>query len=411
MTIIVAKFGGTSVGSVDLIQSIAKKIIELKKETKNVVVVLSAMAGKTKELIDLVNSLEPLACKREVDNILATGEQVSTSLLAIALQKLGVKSKSLSAWQVVIKTNDKYSKARIENIDSEIIQKLLEQDIIPVITGFQGIDENNNVTTLGRGGSDTSAVAIACALKAKECLIYTDVDGVFTTDPKIVKDARKLSQITFEEMLELSSLGAKVLQIRAVEFAGKYNMPLRVLSSFSKDRGTLITYEDITVEKPLISGIAFSKEEAKISLLGIKYSANVATRILEPLAKNNIDVDIIVQNFVGKENIDFTFTVNRNDFQKAKKIIKDLQKKIQAKEIHAKTDIVTISVVGVGMKSHSGIAFTMFETLSKEGVFVELITTSEIKVTVLIDEKYLELAVRSLHNAFNLSKKPEFEKK
>lgn len=403
-------------GSVERIQNVAKRVAKWMKAGHQVVVVPSAMSGETNRLIGLAKEINANPDPRELDQIASTGEQVSSGLLALALQSQGVPAVSYAGWQVVIKTDSSYTKARIQGIDGKKVLADLNAGKAVVITGFQGVDENGNITTLGRGGSDTSAVAVAAALEADECLIYTDVDGVYTTDPRVCEDARRLDKITFEEMLEMASLGSKVLQIRSVEFAGKYRVKTRVLSSLTDpmmsleqemNSGTLITFEEEeTMEAAVISGIAFARDEAKITVLGVPDKPGIAYQILGPIADANIDVDMIIQNQSVDGKTDFTFTVPRAEYQKAFDLLKSqVQTHIQAKEILGDPKVSKVSVVGVGMRSHVGIASKMFRTLSEEGINIQMISTSEIKISVLIDEKYMELAVRALHKAFELDQK------
>jgi len=403
-------------GSVERIQNVAKRVAKWMKAGHQVVVVPSAMSGETNRLLGLAKEINANPDPRELDQIASTGEQVSSGLLALALQAQGVPAVSYAGWQVVIKTDSAYTKARIQGIDGDKVKADLNAGKAVVITGFQGVDDKGNITTLGRGGSDTSAVAVAAALDADECLIYTDVDGVYTTDPRVCEDARRLDKITFEEMLEMASLGSKVLQIRSVEFAGKYRVKTRVLSSLTDplmsleqemNSGTLITFEEEeTMEAAVISGIAFARDEAKITVLGVPDKPGIAYQILGPIADANIDVDMIIQNQSVEGKTDFTFTVPRGDYQKALDLLKNsVQGHIQAKEILGDPKVSKVSVVGVGMRSHVGIASQMFRTLSEEGINIQMISTSEIKISVLIDEKYMELAVRSLHKAFGLEQK------
>ena len=403
-------------GSVERIQNVAKRVAKWMKAGHQVVVVPSAMSGETNRLLGLAKEINANPDPRELDQIASTGEQVSSGLLALALQAQGVPAVSYAGWQVVIKTDSSYTKARIQGIDGDKVLSDLKAGKAVVITGFQGVDELGNITTLGRGGSDTSAVAVAAALNADECLIYTDVDGVYTTDPRVCEDARRLDKITFEEMLEMASLGSKVLQIRSVEFAGKYRVKTRVLSSLTDplmpleqemNSGTLITFEEEeTMEAAVISGIAFARDEAKITVLGVPDKPGIAYQILGPIADANIDVDMIIQNQSVDGKTDFTFTVPRADYQKALDLLKNqVQAHIQAKEILGDPKVSKVSVVGVGMRSHVGIASKMFRTLSEEGINIQMISTSEIKISVLIDEKYMELAVRALHKAFELDQK------
>ena len=416
MSLIVHKYGGTSMGSIERIQNVAKRVAKWMRAGHQVVVVPSAMSGETNRLLGLAKELSSSPNPRELDQIAATGEQVSSGLLAIALQEQGLDAVSYSGWQVTVHTDSAYTKARIMGIDDAKIKKDLDAGRAVVITGFQGVDPQGNVTTLGRGGSDTSAVAVAAALKADECLIYTDVDGVYTTDPRVCEDARRLDHITFEEMLEMASLGSKVLQIRSVEFAGKYKVKTRVLSSLTDPlipldqemkSGTLITFEeDTTMEAAVISGIAFERDEAKITVIDVPDRPGIAYQILGPIAEANIDVDMIIQNQSVEGKTDFTFTVPRADYQKALDLLKkSVQAHIGAKDIMGDPKVSKVSVVGVGMRSHVGVASKMFRTLSEEGINILMISTSEIKISVVIDEKYMELAVRALHKAFELDQK------
>lgn len=402
MSLIVQKYGGTSVGTVERIQEVAKKLIKFQKEGHELVVVLSAMSGETNRLLALANELNDNPHGRELDVLLSTGEQVTIALLCLALEQQGIHAISYTGSQVKILTDNTHNKARIMEIDDEKIRNDLDAGHIVIVAGFQGCDQDGNITTLGRGGSDTTAVALAAALKADECQIYTDVDGVYTTDPRVVSEARRLDHITFEEMLEMASLGAKVLQIRSVEFASKYNVPLRVLSSFTEGGGTLISVEDPKMEQALISGIAFNRDEAKLTVLGVPDHPGIAFQILGPIAKNNIEVDMIIQNTGHDGTTDFTFTIHRNDYKNARTILQDTAESLGAREVIGDEHIAKISVVGVGMRSHAGIASTMFECLAKESINISMISTSEIKISVVIDEKYLELGVRSLHKAFHL---------
>ena len=406
MALIVQKYGGTSVGSVERIEHVAEKVIATRNQGHKVVVVVSAMSGETNRLVELAKSVTTQPEARELDVLLSTGEQVTIALLAMALIKRGCPARSYTGHQVHILTDSAHNKARILDIDKARVEKDLAAGSVVVVAGFQGHDEHGNITTLGRGGSDTTAVAMAAALKADECQIYTDVDGVYTTDPRVVPEARRLARITFEEMLEMASLGSKVLQIRSVEFAGKYNVPLRVLSSFEDGPGTLITYEDEDMEQALISGIAFNRDEAKLTILGVPDQPGVAYGILGPIGKANIEVDMIIQNVGADATTDFTFTVHRNDYDKALDILNSVAKELGAREVSGDKKIVKISLVGVGMRSHAGIASTMFEALAKEGINIRMISTSEIKISVVVDEKYLELGVRALHGAFGLEGTP-----
>lgn len=401
MTLIVQKFGGTSMADPETIGLVADRVAAAQKK-QQIVVVVSAMSGQTNRLVELANAVQTTPDRREMDVLLSTGEQVSIALLAMALKSRGVEAQSFLGSQVQIHTDETHGKARIKAIDVELVKDALDQGKVAVVAGFQGVDQSGNITTLGRGGSDTSAVALAAALKADECQIYTDVDGVYTTDPRIEPDARRLEKITFEEMLEMASLGAKVLQIRSVEFAGKYKVPLRVLSTFKDGPGTLITLEEKEMEQALISGIAFNKDEAKITIRGVPDRPGVAFAILGKVADENIEVDMIIQNTGADGTTDFTFTVHRNDFKQTMALLAPIATQLQARDVHGDDRIVKVSVVGVGMRSHAGIASTMFKTLSDEGINVEMISTSEIKISVVVNEKYLELAVRALHREFGL---------
>ncbi|MDD3762385.1 MAG: aspartate kinase [Nevskiales bacterium] len=402
MALIVQKYGGTSMGSVERIEHVAHKVASWRQQGHQVIVVVSAMSGETDRLLKLAKSIDPRGSKREFDQIAATGEQVTIGLLALALGKLGVQARSYTGWQVPIRTDDAHMKARIQDIDAQRLRNDCEAGIVPVVAGFQGICADNSVATLGRGGSDTTGVAIAAALKADECQIYTDVDGVYTTDPRVEPKARRLDRITFEEMLELASLGSKVLQIRSVEFAGKYKVPLRVLSTFVEGPGTLITLEDNKMEEPLISGIAFNRDEAQVTMTGVPDRPGIAAAILGPVGDANIEVDMIVQNVGGDGATDFTFTVHRNDYERALEVMRKVADELGAVGVSGATDIVKVSLVGVGMRSHAGIASQMFKSLASAGINIRMISTSEIKISVVIDEMYLELAVRTLHKAFGL---------
>ena len=404
MALIVQKFGGTSVGSVERIKAVARRVARWKAQGHQLVVVPSAMSGETNRLLALAKEVQASPDARELDVVASTGEQVTVGLLSMALMDLGLKAKSYTGAQVRVLTDSAFTKARIVSIDEERLRADLAAGYIPVVAGFQGIDSAGNLTTLGRGGSDTSAVAIAAALKADECQIYTDVDGVYTTDPRIVPEARRLKTISFEEMLEMASLGSKVLQIRSFEFAGKYRVRLRVLSSFEDEgEGTLITFEeDDKMEQAIISGIAFSRDEAKITVMGVPDRPGIAYAILGPIADANVDVDMIIQNASVEGITDFSFTVHRNDYQKAMDIAKKVQSHIGAKAIVGDNRVCKVSMVGLGMRSHVGIASQMFRTLSEEGINIQMISTSEIKISVVVDEKYMELAVRVLHKAFSL---------
>ena len=405
MSLIVQKYGGTSVGTPERIRAVARRVARYKSLGHQVVVVVSAMSGETNRLIGLAKEIMEEPDPRELDVMVSTGEQVSIGMTALALIDLGIKAKSYTGSQVKILTDDAHTKARILKIDHNNIQDDLDKGYVVVVAGFQGVDERDNITTLGRGGSDTTGVALAAALKADECQIYTDVDGIYTTDPRVVPEAKKLDSITFEEMLEMASLGSKVLQIRSVEFAGKYKVKLRVLSSFEEEGdGTLITFEEKNnMEQPIISGIAFNRDEAKVTILGVPDKPGIAYQILGPIAEANIDVDMIIQNIGAVGTTDFTFTVNKNDLNKALTILNEKVKNhVGAKEVNGNDKIAKVSIVGVGMRSHVGVASQMFRTLSEEGINIDMISTSEIKISVLIDEKYLELAVRALHKAFGL---------
>jgi len=402
MALIVQKYGGTSMGSVERIEHVANKVASFHKAGHQVVVVVSAMSGETDRLLKLAKAIDPKGSQREFDQIAATGEQVTIALLAIALQKAGVPSRSFTGWQVPIHTDAAHMKARIQKIEPDRLLATCKAGIVPVVAGFQGITDDGSVSTLGRGGSDTTGVALAAALKADECQIYTDVDGVYTTDPRVEPKARRLDKITFEEMLEMASLGSKVLQIRSVEFAGKYKVPLRVLSTFVDGPGTLITLEDNRMEDPLISGIAFSRDESQITVTGVPDKPGVAAAILGPVGDANVEVDMIVQNVGADGSTDFTFTVARGDYEKALEIIKKVAGELGAKGVAGAADIVKVSIVGVGMRSHAGIASQMFKALAGAGINIRMISTSEIKISVVIDQDYLELAVRTLHKAFGL---------
>ncbi len=409
MALIVQKYGGTSVGSPERIRNVARRVARFRAEGHQVVVVVSAMSGETNRLIALAKEVQSSPDARELDVVVATGEQVTIGLLCMALIDTGIKARSYTGGQVRIVTDSAFGKARIVSIDDAAMRADLAEGNVVVVAGFQGVDEAGNVTTLGRGGSDTTGVALAAALKADECQIYTDVDGVYTTDPRIVPEARRLETITFEEMLEMASLGSKVLQIRSVEFAGKYKVKLRVLSSLTDEgEGTLITFEeDLKMEQPIISGIAFNRDEAKLTVTGVPDKPGIAYSILGSIAEANIDVDMIIQN-IGRDGLtDFSFTVNRSEFARTSKILEDKVKpQVGAREIIGDNRIAKVSVVGVGMRSHVGIASTMFRTLADEGINIQMISTSEIKISVVIDEKYLELAVRVLHRAFGLEQQP-----
>ena len=406
MALIVQKYGGTSMGSVERIQHVAAKVAGFIARGDQVVVVVSAMSGETDRLTKLAKEINPRGSAREFDQILATGEQVTISLLALALETQGVKARSYTGWQVPIHTDAAHRKARIQKIDPERLMADCRLGIVPVVAGFQGITGEGSVTTLGRGGSDTTGVALAAPLKADECQIYTDVDGVYTTDPRVEPKARRLDKITFEEMLELASLGSKVLQIRSVEFAGKYKVPLRVLSTFKDGPGTLITLEENHVEDPLISGIAFNRDEAQLTVTGVPDRPGIAAAILGPVGDANVEIDMIVQNVAADGTTDFTFTVHKNDYERGLEIMQRIAAELGAKGVTGSTEIAKVSVVGVGMRSHAGIASQMFKALAAAGINIRMISTSEIKISVVIEEMYLELAVRTLHKAFGLETAP-----
>ncbi|WP_286236858.1 aspartate kinase [Neptuniibacter halophilus] len=403
MALFVQKYGGTSVGSVERIEAVADKVRGFRQQGHDIVVVVSAMSGETNRLIGLAKDIQDTPSPREMDVLVSTGEQVTIALLCMALQKRGVPARSYTGSQVKILTDSAHTKARIQDIEVSSMQADLKAGRVIVVAGFQGVDPEGNITTLGRGGSDTTGVALAAALKADECQIYTDVDGVYTTDPRVVEGAKRLEQITFEEMLEMASLGSKVLQIRAVEFAGKYKVPLRVLSSFTEGPGTLITIEDdSTMEKPVISGIAFNRDEAKLTVVGVPDVPGVASRILGPVSRANIEVDVIVQNVAADNTTDFTFTVHRNDYDATEKVLQQVAQELGARGVAGDNKIAKVSIVGVGMRSHAGVASKMFDALAEENINIQMISTSEIKVSVVIAEKYLELAVRALHSAFDM---------
>jgi aspartate kinase len=406
VALIVQKYGGTSVGSIERIQTVAKKVKAFADTGNKLVVSVSAMSGETNRMTALAQEIQDTPSLREMDVLLTTGEQVSISLLSMALQQLGCDAISYTGSQIRITTDSEHGKARIKSIDTQRIHTSLDEGKVVVVAGFQGVDEQGNITTLGRGGSDTTAVALAAALKADECQIYTDVDGVYTTDPRIEPNARKMKSVSYEEMLEMASLGSKVLQIRSVEFASKYKVPLRVLSSLiDNPTGTLITSEENIMEQAVISGIAHNKDEAKLSLIGVPDEPGIAHKILKPISEANIEVDMIVQSVSAREGLtNFAFTVHRSDFDKAQKILKDVCGNLNAKAVQSDSTVVKVSLVGIGMRSHAGIAAQMFEVLHQENVNIQMISTSEIKISVVIDEKYLELAVRSLHSAFELDK-------
>jgi aspartate kinase len=415
MALIVHKYGGTSMGSTDRIKNVARRVAKWHAAGHQMVVVPSAMSGETNRLIALAKEIQAQPDPRELDAIASTGEQVSVGLLAMAIKALGLDAVSYAGWQVPVRTDSAFTKARIESIDDARVRADLDAGKVVIITGFQGIDADGNVTTLGRGGSDTSAVAVAAAMKAHECLIYTDVDGVYTTDPRIVEDARRLKVVSFEEMLEMASLGSKVLQIRSVEFAGKYRVPTRVLSSLTDPMmsldeemvsGTLITFEeDENMEQAVVSGIAFNRDEAKVTVRGVPDRPGIAYSILGKVADANIDVDMIIQNQGSDGTTDFSFTVHRNELQKTLDVLNsEVKPAVQAREVVGDAKVCKVSIVGIGMRSHVGIASLMFKTLSEEGINIQMISTSEIKVSVILDDKYMELAVRALHRAFGLEK-------
>ena len=404
MALIVQKYGGTSVGSAERIKNVAKRVAQTRAEGHDVVVVVSAMSGETNRLVALVHEMQEFPDPREMDVVLATGEQVTIGLLAMALKNIGVDAKSYTGWQVAVQTDNAHTKARIDHIDGDKIHADLKAGKIVIVAGFQGITADGDISTLGRGGSDTSAVALAAALKADECQIYTDVDGVYTTDPRVVPEARRMSTISFEEMLELASLGSKVLQIRSVEFAGKYQVRLRVLSSLQEGgEGTLITFEeDENMEKAVVKGIAFDKNQARINVRGVSDKPGIAYQILGAVADANIEVDMIIQNVGAEGTTDFSFTVPRGDYRQTLDLMNGLKESLGAAEVNGDDTVCKVSIVGVGMRSHSGVAATMFRSLAEEGINIQMISTSEIKVSVLIDEKYMELATRVLHKAFGL---------
>ena len=406
MALIVQKYGGTSVGSAERIKNVAKRVAQTRAEGHDVVVVVSAMSGETNRLVALAHEMQEFPDPREMDVVLATGEQVTIGLLAMALKNIGVDAKSYTGWQVAVQTDNAHTKARIDHIDGDKIHADLKAGKIVIVAGFQGITAEGDISTLGRGGSDTSAVALAAALKADECQIYTDVDGVYTTDPRVVPEARRMSTISFEEMLELASLGSKVLQIRSVEFAGKYQVRLRVLSSLQEGgEGTLITFEeDENMEKAVVKGIAFDKNQARINVRGVSDKPGIAYQILGAIADANIEVDMIIQNVGAEGTTDFSFTVPRGDYRQTLDLMNGLKESLGAAEVNGDDTVCKVSIVGVGMRSHSGVAATMFRSLAEEGINIQMISTSEIKVSVLIDEKYMELATRVLHKAFGLER-------
>lgn len=409
MSLFVQKYGGTSVGTTDRIKAVAEKVAGFKKAGHDIVVVVSAMSGETNRLVALASEMQSTPDAREYDVLVSTGEQVTISLLCMALKELGCDARSYTGGQVRILTDDSHTKARIQEIDENNMRSDLDAGRVVVVAGFQGVDENGNITTLGRGGSDTTGVALAAALKADECQIYTDVDGVYTTDPRVVDSAQRLDRITFEEMLEMASLGSKVLQIRAVEFAGKYSVPLRVLSTFKEGNGTLITLDEeySTMEQPIVSGIAFNRDEAKVTIRGVPDSPGIASKILSAIGDANIEIDVIVQNVASESSNDLTFTVHRNDVEKARSILESTASELGALDVVTDDKITKVSIVGVGMRSHAGVASKMFSALGDENINIQMITTSEIKISVIIDEKYMELAVRALHSAFGLDKEIE----
>ncbi len=402
MSLIVEKYGGTSVADIERIHAVADRVVATQKDGNDVVVVVSAMSGETNRLLEMASEVHPQASPREVDVLVSTGEQVTIALLTMALHHRDVDARSYTGAQVHIRTDSVHGKARILDIDAERIKKDLYKDRVVVVAGYQGADQEGNITTLGRGGSDTTAVALAAALKADECRIYTDVEGVFTADPRIVPEARRLDRVTVEEMLELASQGAKVLQTRSVEFAGKYKVRLRVLSSFVDGPGTIITYEENEMEQPIISGIAFNRDEAKLTIRGVPDEPGIAHRILGPIADANVNVDMIVQNVGDDRTTDMTFTVDRSDYEKSKQLLENTAGELNARDVIGDDHIAKISAVGVGMRSHAGVATAMFQALSAEGINIQMISTSEIKISVVVDDKYVELAVRALHKAFGL---------
>ena len=409
MALYVHKYGGTSVGTVERIRHVAEKIGRVRERGDDIIVVVSAMSGETNRLVALAREIQEQPNAREMDVLLSTGEQVTIALLCMALEQRGYPACSYTGGQVRILTDDAHTKARIVDIDTDRIRRDLADSKIIVVAGFQGVSATGHITTLGRGGSDTTAVALAAAMKADECHIYTDVDGVYTTDPRVEPKAKRLQRVTFEEMLEMASLGSKVLQIRAVEFAGKYNVPLRVLSTFDEGDGTLISYEETAMERAMISGIAFTLDEAKLTVEGVPDRPGVASRIVEPIAEANIEVDMIIQNIAEDATTDFTFTVHRNNYARALQILQQTCSELGARKVSGDEAIAKVSLVGVGMRSHAGIASTMFRSLADEGINIRMISTSEIKISVVVDEKYLELAVRTLHDAFELDQIGESE--
>lgn len=411
MSLFVQKYGGTSVGTVERIEAVADKIAGFKADGHDMVIAVSAMSGETNRLIGMANEISAEPTPREMDVLVSTGEQVTIALLCMALHKRDIDARSYTGTQVQILTDSAHTKARIQDIKVDNMRADLDKGRVVVVAGFQGVDEFGNITTLGRGGSDTTGVALAAALQADECQIYTDVDGVYTTDPRVVAGARRLNKITFEEMLEMASQGSKVLQIRSVEFAGKYNVPLRVLSSFKDGPGTLITLDEdeTNMEQPVVSGIAFNRDEAKVTVMGVPDTPGAAARILAPIGEANIEVDVIVQNISADNTTDLTFTVHRNEVEKAQSVLEAAAAELGAKEVKADSKVAKVSIVGVGMRSHAGVASTMFSALADEGINIQMITTSEIKIAVIIEERYLELAVRALHSAFDLESEPVLE--
>ncbi len=408
MSLLVQKYGGTSVGTIERIEQVAEKVAGFRAQGHDMVVVVSAMSGETNRLIGLAQQIQETPDPRELDVLVSTGEQVTIALLCMALKKRGYDARSYTGGQVRIVTDSAHTKARIQSIDEVNMRADLQAGRVVVVAGFQGVDEQGNITTLGRGGSDTTGVALAAALKADECQIYTDVDGVYTTDPRVCERAKRLEKITFEEMLEMASQGSKVLQIRSVEFAGKYKVPLRVLHSFKEGPGTLITLdeENSTMEQPIVSGIAFNRDEAKVTLAGVPDTPGVAAKILAPIGAANIEVDVIVQNVSADGTTDLTFTVHKNDMKKAVSVLESVAAEIGAREVRSDDKVAKVSIVGVGMRSHAGVASKMFTALAADSINIQMITTSEIKISVIIDERYLELAVRSLHTAFGLDAEP-----
>src|SRR5699024_3343010 len=411
MALIVQKYGGSSVSTVDKIRRIADKIKRCREEGDDIVVVVSAMGGETDRLTDLADALEKQPVPREMDVVLSTGEQITTAMLSMALQHVDVPARSIAGWQMPLRSDGEHGKARIRHIKPDLLRETLDSGQVAVVAGFQGVNDDDEITTLGRGGSDTTAVALAAALNADECRIYTDVDGVYTTDPRIVPNARRQDSVSFEEMLEMASLGSEVLQIRAVELAGKYEVPLRVLSTFDDGPGTLITTEDF-VEEPIISGLAFTKDESQLTVLGVPDRPGIAYALLGPIGENNIEVDMILQNVSGDSSsdytlTDFTFTVHQRDYERARELLEASARELGAGEVSGKSDITKVSLVGIGMRSHANVASRMFKALSAENINIRMISTTEIKVSIVIETKYLELAVRALHDEFDLDREPE----